>query len=104
MGKAAAAQQEQEARPSSSQVQPSQQEQGAAPTHAAPDDVDFNIRQAERYLALLQSQIAGTLPQQQVIPTPAAPAPSAAAQAASASQQHVWHTLQAMQAQLDQWR
>jgi hypothetical protein len=101
--KAVAAQQEQEVRPSSSQAQPSQQ-QGAAPTHAAPDAVDFNIRQAERYLALLQSQIAGTMPQQQVIPTPVAPAPTAAAQAASASQQHVWHTLQAMQAQLDQWR
>jgi hypothetical protein len=28
----------------------------------------------------------------------------AAAQAAPVSQQHVWHTLQAMQAQLDQWR
>jgi hypothetical protein len=56
-GKAAAGQQEQEARPSSSQAQPSQQ-QGAAPTHAAPDGVDFNIRQAERYLALLQGQIS----------------------------------------------
>jgi hypothetical protein len=77
---------------------------GAATTHAAPDAVDFNIRQAERYLALLQSQITGTMPQQQVIPTPAAPAPVAAAQAAPASQQHVWHTLQDMQAQLDQWR
>jgi hypothetical protein len=64
--------------------------------HAAPDAVNFNIRKAERYLALLQSQIAGTLPPQQVIPTPAAPAPAAAAQAAPASQQHVWHTLQAM--------
>jgi hypothetical protein len=44
------------------------------------------------------------LPQQQVTPTPATPAPAAVAQAAPASQQHVWHTLQAMQAQLDQWR
>jgi hypothetical protein len=102
-GKAAAAQQEQEARPSSSQAQASQL-QGAALTHTAPDHVDFNISQAERYLTLLQGQIAGTLPQQQVIPTPAAPAPAAAAQAAPTSQQHVWHTLQAMQAQKDQWR
>jgi hypothetical protein len=60
-GKTVAAQQEQEMRPSSSQVQPSQQ-QDMAPTHAAPDIVDFNIRQAECYLALLQSQIAGTSP------------------------------------------
>jgi hypothetical protein len=72
--------------------------------HAAPDTVDFNIRQAERYLALLQSQIACTVPQQQAIPTSVAPAPAVAAQAAPVSQQHVWHTLQAMQAQLDQWR
>jgi hypothetical protein len=103
VGKAAAAQQEQEVRSSSSQVQPSQQ-QGAAPTHAAPDGVNFNIRQAEWYLTLLQCQIAGTLPQQLVIPTPVAPAPAVAAPAAPASQQHVWHTLQAMQAHLDQWR
>jgi hypothetical protein len=95
VGKAVVAQQEQEARPSSSQAQPSQQ-QGAVPTHAAPDAVDFHIRQAERYLALLQSQIVGTMPQQQVIPTSVAPAPAAAAQAAPVSQQHVWHTLQAM--------
>jgi hypothetical protein len=47
-----AAQQEQEMRPSSSQEQPSQQ-QDVAPLHAAPDTVDFNIRQVERYLALL---------------------------------------------------
>jgi hypothetical protein len=51
-GKAVAAQQEQEVRPSSSQAQPSQR-QGAAPTHAASDAVDFNMRQVERYLALL---------------------------------------------------
>jgi hypothetical protein len=101
VGKAVAAQQEQEMRPSLSQAQPSQQ-QDAAPTHAAPDTVDFNIRQAERYLTLLQGQIAGTTPQQEPIPTPVAPAPAAAAQAAPGSQQHVWHTLQAMQAQLDQ--
>jgi hypothetical protein len=98
-----AAQQEQEMQPSSSQAQPSQQH-NAAPTHAAPDAVDFNIRQAECYLALLQSQIAGTTPPQQAITTLVAPAPGAAAQAAPVSQQHVWHTLQAMQAQLDQWR
>jgi hypothetical protein len=103
MGKAAAAQQKQEARPSLSQAQPSQQ-QGATPTNVAPDAVDFNIRQAEWNLALLQSQFAGTLPQQQVIPTPAAPTPAAAGQAVPASQQHVWNTLQDMQAQLDQWR
>jgi hypothetical protein len=102
-GKAVAAQQEQEVRSSSSQAQPSQQ-QGAAPMHATPDVVDFNIRKAARYLALLQSQITGTVPQQQAIPTSVAPAPAAAAQAAPVSQQHVWHTLQAMQAQLDQWR
>jgi hypothetical protein len=102
-GKTVAAQQEQGMRPSSSEAQPSQQ-YDAAPTHAAPNTVDFNIRQAERYLALLQSQIAGTTPLQQAIPTTVAPAPVAAAQAAPLSQQHVWHTLQAMQAQLDQWR
>jgi hypothetical protein len=65
------------------------------PPHAAPDSIDFNIKQAERYLALLQSQIAGTSPPQQAIPTPTAPAPTPAAPAA---QQHAWHTLQAMQA------
>jgi hypothetical protein len=92
-----AAQQEQEMWPSSSQAQPSQQ-QDAVPTHAAPDAVDFNIGQAESYLALLQGQIAGATPQQQAIPTPVAPAPAAAAQAVPGSQQHVWHTLQAMQA------
>jgi hypothetical protein len=51
-GKTVAVQQEQEMRPSSSQAQPSQQH-NAASMHAAPDAVDFNIRQAERYLALL---------------------------------------------------
>jgi hypothetical protein len=102
-GKSVAAQQEQEMRPSSSQAQLSQQ-QDVTPTHAAPDAVDFNIRQAERYLALLQSQIAGSSPPQQAIPTPITPAPVPAAQAAPAAQQHAWHTLQAMQAQLDQWR
>jgi hypothetical protein len=51
-GKTVAAQQEQEMRPSLSQAQPSHQ-QDVAPTHAAPDAVEFNIRQAERYLALL---------------------------------------------------
>jgi hypothetical protein len=102
-GKTVAAQQEQEARPSSSQAQPSQQ-QDVAPLHAAPDTIDFNIRQAERYLALLQSQIAGTSPPQQAIPTPTAPAPTPVAHAAPAAQQHAWHTLQSMQAQLDQWR
>jgi hypothetical protein len=102
-GKSVAAQQEQETRPSSSQAQPSQQ-QDVVPPHAAPDSIDFNIRQAERYLALLQSQIAGTSPPQQAIPTPTAPAPTPAAHAARAAQQHAWHTLQAMQAQLDQWR
>jgi hypothetical protein len=96
-GKAVAAQQEQEMRPSSSQAQPSQQ-QDAAPMHAAPDAVDFNIRQAERYLALLQGQIVDATPQQQAIPTPVAPAPAAAAQATPGSQQHIWRTLQAMQA------
>jgi hypothetical protein len=102
-GKAVAAQQEQEMRSSSSQEQPSQQHD-AASTHAAPDAVDFNIRQAKRYLTFLQGQIAGATPQQQAIPTPFAPAPAATAQSALGSQQHVWHTLQAMQAQLDQWR
>jgi hypothetical protein len=103
-GKATAVQQEQEARPSSSQAQ-SPQQQGAAPAHTAPDDVDFNIRQAERFVALLQGQITNTLPQPRPPPpTLATPALAAAAQAAPASQQHVWHILQAMQAQLDQWR
>jgi hypothetical protein len=102
-GKTVATQQEQEMWPSSSQAQPSQQ-QDVAPPHAAPDTIDFNIRQDERYLALLQSQIAGTSPPQQAIPRPTAPAPMPAAHAAPAAQQHAWHTLQAMQAQLDQWR
>jgi hypothetical protein len=101
-GKTVAAQQEQETRPSSSQAQPSQQ-QDVAPPHTALDSIDFNIRQAERYLALLQSQIAGTSPPQQAIPTPPAPTPTPAAHAALAAQQHAWHTLQAMQDQLDQW-
>jgi hypothetical protein len=77
---------------SSSQAQPSQQHD-AASTHAAPDAVNFNIRQAERYLTFLQGQIAGATPQQQVIPTLFAPAPAATAQATLGSQQHVWHTL-----------
>jgi hypothetical protein len=102
-GKSIAPQQEQETRPSSSQAQPSQQ-QDAVPPHTAPDSIDFNIRQAERYLALLQSQIDGTSPPQQVIPAPPAPTPTPAAHAAPAAQQHAWHTLQAMQAQLDLWR
>jgi hypothetical protein len=102
-GKSVAAQLEQETRPSSSQAQPSQH-QDAAPPHIAPDSIDFNIRQAERYLAMLQSQIAGTTPPQQVAPTPPAPTPTPAAHAAQVAQQHAWHTLQAMQAQLDQWR
>jgi hypothetical protein len=51
-GKAVAAQQEQEARPSSSQAQPHQQ-QGTTPTCAIAGDVDFNIRQAKCYFALL---------------------------------------------------
>jgi hypothetical protein len=51
-GKSVAAQQEQETRLSSSQAQPSQQED-VVPPHAAPDSIDFNIRQVERYLALL---------------------------------------------------
>jgi hypothetical protein len=91
-GKTVAAQQEQETHPSSSQPQPSQQ-QDAVPSHTAPDSIDFNIRQAERYLALLQSQIAGSSPPQQAIPTPPAPAPTPAAHAAPAAQQHAWHTL-----------
>jgi hypothetical protein len=45
---------------------------------AAGSDVDFNIRQAEWYLTLLQGQITSTLPQQQVTPTPATPAPATA--------------------------
>jgi hypothetical protein len=102
-GKSVAAQQEQETRPSSSQAQPSQQ-QDVVPPHTAPDSIDFNIRQAKRYLTLLQSQIADTLPPQQATPTPPAPTPTPAAHAAPAAQQHAWHTLQAMQAQLDQWR
>jgi hypothetical protein len=77
-GKTMAAQQEQEMRPSSSQAQPSQQ-QDVAPTHAAPNTIEFNIRQAECYLALLQSQIAGSSPPQQAIPMPIAPAPVPAA-------------------------
>jgi hypothetical protein len=102
-GKTVAAQQEQETRSSSSQAQPSQQHD-AVPPHTTPDSIDFNIRQAECYLALLQSQITGTLPPQQATPTSPAPAPMPAAHAAAAAQQHDWHTLQAMQAQLDQWR
>jgi hypothetical protein len=47
--------------------------------------IDFNIRQAERYLSLLQSQIAGTSPPQQAIPTPTAPAPTPAAHATPAA-------------------
>jgi hypothetical protein len=43
VGKTVAAQQEQEMWPSSSQVQPSQQ-QDVAPPHATTDTVDFNIR------------------------------------------------------------
>jgi hypothetical protein len=100
-GKTVAAQQEQEMRPFSSQAQPSQQQDVAAP-HASLDTIDFNIRRAERYLALLQSQIVGTSPPQQAIPTPTAPAPTPAAHAAPAAQQHAWHNLQAMQAHLDQ--
>jgi hypothetical protein len=103
VGKTMAAQQEQEMRPSSSQAQPSQQQDVHAP-HAAPDTIDFNIKKAECYLVLLQSQITGTSPLQQAIPTPTAPALTLAAHAAPAAQQHAWHTLQAMQAQLDQWR
>jgi hypothetical protein len=79
--KTVTAQQDQEMRPSSSQVQPSQQ-QDVAPPHATPDTVNFNIRQAERYLPLLQSQIAGTSPPQQAIPTPITPAQTPATHAA----------------------
>jgi hypothetical protein len=61
-GKTAAAQQEQEDRPSSSQAQAPQQ-QVATPTQTVAGDVDFNIRQAERYFALLQGQITIALPQ-----------------------------------------
>jgi hypothetical protein len=96
-GKTVAAQQEQETRPSSSQAQPSRQ-QDAAPPHTAPDSIDFNIRQAERCLALLQNQIAGSSPPQQAIPTPPAPAPTPTAHVAPAAQQHAWNTLRAMQA------
>jgi predicted component of type VI protein secretion system len=78
-GKSVPAQIEQETRPSSSQAQPSQH-QDAAPPHTAPDSLNFNIRQAERYLAMLQSQIAGTTPPQQVAPTPPAPTPTPAAE------------------------
>jgi hypothetical protein len=85
--KTVAAQQDQEMRPSSSQAQPSQQ-QDTVPPHTAPDSIDFNIRQAKRYLALLQSQIAGSSPPQQAIPTPPAPAPTPATHAAPAAQQH----------------
>jgi hypothetical protein len=67
-GKTVVAQQEQETRPSSSQAQLSQQHD-AVPPHTAPDSIDFNIRQAERYLTLLQSQIAGASPPQQATPT-----------------------------------
>jgi hypothetical protein len=102
-GKTAAAQQEKEDRPSSSQAQ-SPQQQGVAPTPIVAGDADFNIRQAERHFALLEGQIASALPQQHTAPPPATPAPAAATQAALASQQHVCHTLQPMQAQLDQWR
>jgi hypothetical protein len=59
--KSVAALQEQETRPSSSQAQPSQQ-QDVVPPHTAPDSIDFNIRQAKRYLALLQGQITSTSP------------------------------------------
>jgi predicted component of type VI protein secretion system len=86
-GKSVLAQIEQETRPSSSQAQPSQH-QDAAPPHIAPYSIDFNIRQVERYLAILQSQIAGTTPPQQVAPTPPAATPTPAAHAAPAAQQH----------------
>jgi hypothetical protein len=102
-GKSVPAHPKQETRPSSSQVQPSQH-QAAAPPHAASDAIDFNIRQAERYLAMLQSQVAGATPPQQVAPVPPTPTPTPATHAAPAAQQHAWLTLQAMQAQLDQWR
>jgi hypothetical protein len=75
-GKAVAAQQEQEAQPSSSQAQPHQQ-QGTTPTRAAVGDIDFNIRRAEHYFALLQGQIVSVLPQQHTAPPPATPAPAA---------------------------
>jgi hypothetical protein len=83
-GKSVPAQPEQETRPSSSQAQPSQQ-QDAAPPHTASDAIDFNIRQAERYLAMLQSQIAGTTPPQQAAPMPPAPTPTPVAHAAPAA-------------------
>jgi hypothetical protein len=102
-GKAVAAQQEQEARPSSSQAQPRQQ-QGAAAAPAAAGNIDFNIRQAECYFVVLQGQIAGAAPQPTTMPSPATPAQGAVMRAASTSQHHIWHTVQAMQAQLDQWR
>jgi hypothetical protein len=86
-GKSIAVQHEQGTRPFSSQAQPSQQ-QDVVPPHTAPDSIDFNIRQAERYLALLQSQIAGTTPPQQVAPAPPAPTPTPATHAAPAAQQH----------------
>jgi hypothetical protein len=60
-GKATAAQQEQEDRPSSSQAQLPQQ-QGATLTRTIAGDFDFNIRRAEWYFALLQGQIASVLP------------------------------------------
>jgi hypothetical protein len=99
-GKSVPAHPGQETRPSSSQVQPPQH-QDAAPPHAISDAIDFNIRQAERYLAMLQSQVAGAMPPQQVTPAPPAPTPTPAAHAAPAAQQHALLTLQAMQAQLD---
>jgi hypothetical protein len=102
-GKSVPAHPEQETRPSSWQVQPSQH-QDAAPPHATSDAIDFNIRQAERYLAMLQSQIVGATPAQQVAPAPPAPTPTPDAHAAPVAQQHAWLTLQAMQAQLNQWR
>jgi hypothetical protein len=102
-GKSAPAQPEQETHPSSSHAQPPQH-QDAAPPHTASDAIDFNIRQAEHYLTMLQSQIAGTVPPQQVALTPPTSTPTPAAHAAPAAQQHAWLTLQAMQAQLDQWR
>jgi hypothetical protein len=102
-GKSVPAHPEQETRPSTSPMQLSQHQDAALP-HAASDAIDFNIRQAERYLAMLQSQIAGATPPQQVAPAPPAPTPTPAAHAAPAAQQHAWLTMQAMQAQLDQWR
>jgi hypothetical protein len=50
--KVVATQQEQEARPSSSQAQ-----QGTAAAPAEADSINFNIRQAERYFTVLQGQI-----------------------------------------------